>query len=355
MSDDTHVREFLQRMADEIDVAPSDSRSPVKRARRHRSVMMAVVVVLVVAVVTGGSLGLRSLIETGPRPANEPRPPSVVTGAGFGSMVDIDTRAVTPLPPSITSSGAAYYAVSPDHTEVAYSACCAPPDPLFVANIDGTGIRRVTPEGQDAYGAQWSPDGSMIVYQQRDGSTQQLGNLFVLDVRTGQRTQLTDFDQSQQWDRWFTFPSFWLEGKFILFQLPRGDPNDPAWDVWYVPVAGGKPGLAERDAGWGTSAYGIAPFKRDIAYLSPINNDDFTGGELWVTSWDLRKVTPLAMVRGGHIRWPRWSPDGTRISYSESGSIYVLNVRTGATTKVAGGGSAEWFDDHTLIVGPGGH
>ena len=31
--------------------------------------------------------------------------------------------------------------------------------------------------------------------------------------------------------------------------------------------------------------------------------------------------------------------------------IYVLNVATGSATRVAEGGNAGWFDDHTLIVG----
>ena len=35
----------------------------------------------------------------------------------------------------------------------------------------------------------------------------------------------------------------------------------------------------------------------------------------------------------------------------EGGSTYVLDVATRSATKVAEGGNAEWFDDHTLIVG----
>ena len=282
-------------------------------------------------------------------------------GTAHGSMVDLRTGEITPLAASIASSGAAYYTVSPDHAEIAYSACCTPPDPLFVANLDGTGIRRVTPDGQDAYGAQWSPDGSMLVYQQRDGSTQRLGNLFVLDVRTGQRTQLTDFDQTQNWGWWFTFPSFTFPRlqpgmvEYILFQLPSGDPNNPVWNLWEVPVTGGKPPvLVGRNAGWGGSADGVANPKRDFAYLSPVSKDDFTGGGLWIKSSEVRGVSPRAVIQDGQLRWPRWSPDGTQISYSEGGSIYVLNVATGSTTRVARGGTAEWFDDHALIVGPGG-
>ena len=56
------------------------------------------------------------------------------------------------------------------------------------------------------------------------------------------------------------------------------------------------------------------------------------------------------MLVQGNLGWLRWSPDGTRISYREGRSIYVLNVDTGSATKVAEGGNAEWFDDNTLIV-----
>ena len=41
---------------------------------------------------------------------------------------------------------------------------------------------------------------------------------------------------------------------------------------------------------------------------------------------------------------------GRGISYSNGGSIYVLDVATGSAKRVAKGGTAEWFDDHTLVV-----
>jgi hypothetical protein len=50
----------------------------------------------------------------------------------------------------------------------------------------------------------------------------------------------------------------------------------------------------------------------------------------------------------------RWSPDGTRISYDRGGWIYVVDVATAAITKVEPGDTAEWYDDHTLAIGPGG-
>ena len=300
-----------------------------------------------------GSLTSACTASTSSAPSSSPVATTQPAGNADGAMVDINTGAITPLPASIRASGASYYAVSPDHTEIAYSACCTPPDPLFVANLDGTGIRRVSPPGQDAYGAQWSPDGSKLVYQQRDGETQALGNLFVVDVKTGQQTQLTHFDQTQQWEWWFTFPSFAPDRDVVFFQLPRGsNPYRVDWDLWGVMATGGEKFLVARNAGWG--GLGSWRLSRNLAFISHVNSDDFTGGALQVTSFDVRGTSSRAFVRNGHLTWLRWSPGGPRISYSDDGWIYVVDVSNGSITKVAKGGTAEWFDDHTLIVGPGG-
>jgi len=129
------------------------------------------------------------------------------------------------------------------------------------------------------------------------------------------------------------------------FNIADLNPDSPVWDLWSVSVAGGQPTLVRHDAAWG----GYSPDGKQLAYLAPMDPNNFTGGALWVAPADGGKAR--ALVHSVGLSWMRWSPDGTRISYSDLGSIYVLNVATGATTQVAEGGNAEWFDDHTLIVG----
>jgi WD40 repeat protein len=312
-----------------------------RRAARNRQVGAFATVAAFIAIAVGVFALTRG--DTGGAPAVSPSIPPVTPGMATGSTVDVVTGKITPLPASIGAAGT-FYAVSPDKT-IAFNACCAQPGPIMTANVDWTQVQPLTPQGWDAYGAQWSPDGSQLVYQQRQASTEKLGNLFVQDVRTGQRTQITNFDQTQAWGWWFTFPSFAADGQSILFQLPRGNPDLPVWDLWSVPVAGGQQTLVRRNAGWG----GYAPNGKQLAYLAPMDPNTFSGGALWVGNADGGKAQ--ALVHSVGLTWPRWSPDGTRISYSDAGSIYVLNVATGATTQVARGGNAEWFDDHTLIVG----
>ena len=314
-----------------------------RAARNRRFGAFATVLVFVAVTVAVYSL-TRSDTRGGAAPGGTTSTVPSFTGP---AMVDLSTGDVTPLPPSIATAGGAYYAVSPDHTKVAYSRCCNLSEPLLVANVDGTQVRQISAKGWDTFGAQWSPDGSLLVYQQRDGSTEHLGNLVVQDVATGRRTRLTNFDQTQIWGWWFMFPSFAPDGRSILFHLPRGSNAAPIWDLWSVPVAGGKPTLVRRNAGWG----GYSPDGKSLAYLSPVTAD-FSGGRLLVTS--VQGGTPRAMVSTGHLNWLRWSPDGTRISYVDGRSVYVLNVAIGSTTKVAEGNTAEWLDDNTLIIGPGG-
>ncbi len=317
-----------------------------RKAARNRRVGVFAMVLVLVAAIVGAYAFTHGETRTVPGSTNA----STVTigaGAGPGTTIDLTTGEVTPLPASIATSGASYFATSPDHTTVAYSNCCTPGSPLTLANADGSNVRTVSEPGMDATGAQWSPDGSMLVYQQRDASTQHLGNIFVVSPgRPNIRTQLTNLDQTQNYGWWFMFPSFASDGRSVLFHMPRGDQSNPSWDLWSASVTGGEPTLVRRNAGWGD----YSPDGTSIAYLSPIDAN-FSGAKLWIVG--VHGGTPTQAVEGD-LGWPRWSPDGTRISYVNGGYIYVLDVASGSRTKIAPGSNAEWADSHMLVIGPGG-
>jgi hypothetical protein len=86
MTDDTQVQEFLERMANEIEVSSVDPRGPAHRARRRRTAAKAIVlVVAVVAIVSAGSWGLRSITGSSLGPAGEPSPSlTTISGMVFG-------------------------------------------------------------------------------------------------------------------------------------------------------------------------------------------------------------------------------------------------------------------------------
>ena len=276
-------------------------------------------------------------------PAANPSPtPRIAPSVPF--LVDLQAGDMTPLPESIL--GGSLYYTSPDRTMLVYSECCGSPNRVFVANVDGTGVRQITPDGIDGFGARWSPDGSMLVYQQRDGATLKIGNLFVVDVATGEATQITDLDP-EHYGWWFLSPSFSPDGQTIIFHMPRG-PNDGVstrWDLWSVPVAGGEPTLVVRNASMGI----YAPDGGTLAYLdSP--RGDWTSSRLMVA--DVDGSDPRLLVQGDKVNFPRWSPDGTTIAYTDADGIHVVDVSTGEASLVAEGVTSDWFGDDTLVVVP---
>ena len=354
---DTRARSAAQgiRRAVEVMEMSTDTQQPRKverfdqyrdRKNRNRKVgalAVAAAIVVVLAVVAGTTFRSSSDVPGGREAIGWP-----ISGRGTGGFtVDLTTGAATPLPANIRDAGNAY-AVSPDHTLFAFNASQGVG--LYIANIDGTGERQIT-FGNDM-GPQWSPDGSMLVYQRRssDSASNALGNLFVYDVRTGRSTQITHIDQSTRtggW--WFMDPSFMggVQGPDVLFQMPRGT-NPQVWDLWAVPVSGGKPQLVKQNAGWGAVQGGDGRF----AYASPVSAMTFDGGVLYLEPHPGNPPSGLGerLAPGPAVK-VRWSPDGTRIAYTSGDYVHVLNVLDGSDTKVVKGDNAEWFDDNTLVVG----
>src|SRR5262245_22727398 len=179
MDPDTRARSAAQGIHRAVEVMELSTRTDqprkVERFDRYRenkdrnrklgALAVAAVLVAMVAIVAVSSSRTEQR-QTIQSPPINPAIAWPITGPSSGGFtVDLSTGRASPLPDSIVYSGS-YYAVSPDHTKVAFSPCCNSPFPLYLANIDGTGITRITPAGYDATGAQWSPDSSQLVYQQ---------------------------------------------------------------------------------------------------------------------------------------------------------------------------------------------
>jgi dipeptidyl aminopeptidase/acylaminoacyl peptidase len=340
---ENQVRELLRDIAE--DIAPQREVPPTlrPRARRRIATTVGATLVVVVALILGSVVAVRSIHTSAPPGPAHPGPtPRTAPSVPF--LLDLQSEDTTPLPKSIL--GGSLYFTSPDRTMFVYSWCCGTPNPVFVANVDGTRVRQITPHGIDGFGARWSPDGSMLVYQRRDARTSEIGNLFVVDVATRKATRITDLDR-ENYGLWALLPSFSSDGKTIIFHMPRG-PNDDVgtrWDLWSVPVVGGEPTLVVHNASMGV----YAPDGRTLAYLdSP--RGDWTSSRLMVA--DVDGSDPRLLVQGDQIAFPRWSPDGTRIAYTDADGIHVVDVSNGEASLVAEGRTSDWFGDYTLVVVP---
>lgn len=259
-------------------------------------------------------------------------------GAVTHYFVDVDTGERTPG--STTVSDPRLLRVSPDGTMFAYNTCCTSFDRVWVANIDGTNERAITPTNLNGYAPSWSPDGSTLVFQGRTSDTnQQVGQLYLADVVTGELTTLTDLEpMNSGW--WIIFAEISPDGRTVLFHLPRNG-SHPEWDLWTIPITGGTPTLLREDAGFGS--YGP---DGTIVFLD--HPEDLAAQSIWLMDADGSNARVL--VEGGTYWWPEISPDGTRVAYEEDQTVFVAEVATGRTTEVTTGQHSGWFDDDTLIL-----
>jgi dipeptidyl aminopeptidase/acylaminoacyl peptidase len=354
------VQEVFRMATQKVRPDPGALERQNRNQRRHsikqRAGAYALVAVLVIAAVLIGVLALQ---QRDTRPASQPEreAPTAAELATKPYFLELDTGEATLLPESL--EGGYSYAASPDGTRLAYNSnegggCVE--GGITVANIDGSDVRTIeSPEGLTMCGARWSFDGTKLVYQERDAANESdVGNLFVHDLTTGQRTQITDLELTNAW-WWFLSPRFTDGGRNVIFHLPRSSSQTTTWDVWSVPVTGGEPTLLLRNAAFPMLHRSCCPEGEEIAFVQPLPND-FSGQSIMtgrpVPGSDLRSTLVDA---NSSIWWPTRSPDGMRIAYQDGGSIYVVDIGPvvrGEPSKVADGNTAEWLDNDTLIVTP---
>jgi Tol biopolymer transport system component len=321
------------------------------RKRRNQRIAagvvgIAVFVAAVWIVTTGGWTDRTTPATPGPA-VSAPREPAV------DYLIDLNTGMMTTLPEAIIRSlgeGRPHtdgrFAASPDHSTLAY---VAPDDDgrfqVFVANLDGSGIRQVTHDPVEATLPAWSPDGMRIVYE--GYSSGGVRGLFVLDVATGEATKVIDVQKPG------SSPTFTPDGSSIVYG--GGTNQQPGLRI--VPVTGGPSSLlVEPGGGIGDSGNGsISPDGSLVTYLG--------GG--FPEPGEVEHCGPcrfVANINGtgrriiaGHMTNPAgtWSPDSSRIvtgSGYPGGAIWVIDVATGERAEVARGRMAIWLDNHTLLV-----
>jgi hypothetical protein len=350
------------------------------RKRRNQRIAAAVVgiSVFVLPVALIAVLSSRDRAETpGTRPggsAEEPGPPGRVRGTPpargvpkVDYVIDLNTGVMTPLPESIIRTAGetaeadwpaslldacpgelcaeSRYVVSPDGSLLAYVGTGDEGTPqIFIAGIDGTGVRQMTHEPMGAIWPAWSPDGTMIAYVRR--GVEVSTGLFVLDVATGESRQVTRTDEII-----FDGLQFTPDRASLLYTGTGG--------LQRVPIAGGGStlliGAEGRDPGdlGGAGNGSLSPDGSLVTFNGP---EIASGRDVarWVANADGTGRRELAPCYDS-IPAGTWSPDGSRIVCNESvpptyDTVMVVDVATGHATRVATGRGAIWLDDHTLLV-----
>jgi len=199
----------------------------------------------------------------------------------------VPSYATSPLPSTIVEDDVAFdegyfYVPSPDGSRMYWESPGTTAS--LVAERDGSQGRRLDPKGDiDYYAGGWSPDGTKIVYQRRDSSGDDFGDLVVEDVSSGRTTRITDLEQSSVdvdgW--WYLSPTFSPDGRNVIYQWPQPSSSGITWALWSVPVTGGEPDLLVKNAAQATTSHGttyafVRPTPTFFAGSSLVINDDGT-------------------------------------------------------------------------------
>lgn len=281
----------------------------------------------------------------------------------------------------ITRSGVASVTVEPDRIAFTSDQNDDQGD-IYIMDVDGTNIERLTTTSADEFRCSWSPDGRRIVYNSYsiyggimvmndDGSwiVQLIENeedvaytypawspdgrkvvfiketwveesrrdmdIFVMDVDGGNLTQLTDTPRGAEW-----WPAWSPDGSKIVFDYtPQG------WlgEIYVVSADGSnRQNLTSHSANDTSPAW--SPDGTQIAFTS--NRDG--GYYIYVMDTDGANVRQLTSDKGTNDVNPDWSPDGSQIAFeSDRGAgdewnIYVMNVDGSNITRLTDNSANNW-------------
>jgi Tol biopolymer transport system component len=332
------------------------------RGWKRKAIIGVLVLAGGIGAVLAGFLATRSGDTATLRGATRTAPVTATPASGEPRVdytLDLRTGRATPLPDSIVVSVVDFgrssetkYAASSDGSMLAYVGLGDDDNPqIFVAGLDGRGIRQLTHDVREAMSPAWSPDGATIAYV--GYGTEWTGNrrrLFVVDVATGASRRVTGATD----DVWG--PQFRPDGRSILYS--GGASHSPRMKT--VPVSAGKsavplePGAGLQDAGDAS----LSPDGSLVTFLGgwpkESGRNDHCGPCRFVAKADGTKRRVINGGCWGTSPAGAWSPDGTRIVCSDDqGGIVLVDVETGTGLRVARGRSAIWLAPQTLLVSVG--
>ncbi len=209
------------------------------------------------------------------------------------------------------------------------------PDRKEIAFVSGGDIWTVPAEGGSASlmvshqatesRPMYSPDGSQLAFvSNRTGA----GDIYVLDLRSGQLKRITFDDFGDQLDGWSR------DGKWLYFSSSSRDINYS--DVYRVAASGGMPMQVSADRY--TAEYFAAPSPDGSAVAFAARGtawgqwwrhgrSHLDETEIWLKKGD---VYQAITSRGAKQLWPMWHPSGNRLFYMSDRSgdenIWVQDI-----------------------------
>jgi Tol biopolymer transport system component len=202
----------------------------------------------------------------------------------------------------------------PDGDEIAFTSYRGDHRSVWATSLGNRRDHVLFDDGRDIPYARLSPDGRQLAFNRADKG---ITNIWTVTLPGGQPKQLT-FDHELA-----GFPCWSPDGKFIAFQLKRGD---DAY-LMIMPSDGGEP--TQLTSGHGRSwPYTFSPDGDKILFAGERDG-------VWNVSWFSRSTKQQKQLTNytklnSFVRYPAWSPLGTRIAYEyaeTNGNIWMLDLK----------------------------
>ena len=319
-----------------------------RRARNRKLSALAVAAVIVAAI----ALFATNTLHRGQDGSVPGQPVPSASGLDF-TVVGTDgaVRSIIEVP-----FGTMHSDVSPDGTSVAFTIEHGPDSRIATMRLDGTQLRILTSDSLDADRPRWSPDGSQLLFSIGSQSTGLY--LMVMDADGTNVREVSGTSNTED------VPADWSPDGTLILYTSINDVTYRRRDLATVSVSGGdyQPLASARDVDEGPGTW--SPDGSMIVYT---RSEDLTA-EIWVMEADGTGQHLLAALPGKDAAAPEWSPDGSTIAFigtvrgseglAGSDSVYVVDVATGNVTRILHGianyasydSRATWLPDSDAVL-----
>jgi Tol biopolymer transport system component len=196
---------------------------------------------------------------------------------------------------TIGEDGARNYHVqpSPDGTKVAFDSDRDGERGVYVADRDGTGVRRVSGDGYAAVPS-WSPDATRLAFVRGEADRPHVWNLWLLTLATGEMRRVSSFRYGQTWTgSWFP------DGRRLAYSHED--------HLFVVDLASG----AAREY--------ASPIARRLVRTPAVSPDgrhivfEVSGSGAWLL--DVSDGSMRCVLADPSVEEFAWSPDGRRVAF----------------------------------------
>jgi Tol biopolymer transport system component len=254
----------------------------------------------------------------------------------------VDTGKITRItnPPEGTE-GDSGPAVSPDGSTLAFVRNTSNEGAdIYLCDLTGAGVRRLTFDDRSIRGIAWTPDGQDLVYSAtRVGKWQ----LWRVPVFGGSPKELSIAGKQAQ------YPAVAAAGNRIVYA------DSPAVSSIWRSSLGASAGVAEEKAmirsNGRESSPAYSPDGQKIADVSDQTGTD----EIWVSDGEGANRVQMTHLDGPRVSGLRWSPDSKSLLFDANGDrgpeVYRIDAAPGSkpVRMVMNGGSASWSHDGKRI------